>query len=252
MPTTPMPTAVSACLGGDSCCSPTSPCGEGQGDCDTNNDCLGELVCVNDGCDRTTFPSFDSTDDCCLMLSTTPDPSTVTGTNPTTIYPETDSTTISPTSTTTVVPLPCLGGDSCCSPSSPCGEGQGDCDRDADCLGGLICVEDGCDRTTFPSFDPTDDCCLWTSATTTDTPTTPTVIPTTPTAPPTTPTDTPTTPTATPTTPPATPTTPTGTPTTPTGTPTTPTATPTTPTATPTTPTGPPSTATPSTPRQCD
>merc|ERR1719234_1382048 len=117
------------CLGGDSCCSPTSQCGEGQGDCDRDTDCLGDLICVEEGCDRIArFSSFDPTDDCCLMPSTTPTPS--------------------PTTTE-----PCLGPASCCHSGAPCGEGQGDCDRDTDCLGDLICVEEGCDRITFPSFD---------------------------------------------------------------------------------------------------
>ena len=37
------------CLGDDSCCSPDSQCGEGEGDCDTDNDCFDDLVCVPQG-----------------------------------------------------------------------------------------------------------------------------------------------------------------------------------------------------------
>lgn len=33
-----------------SCCSPTSPCGLHQGDCDSNSDCTGELVCDHSFC----------------------------------------------------------------------------------------------------------------------------------------------------------------------------------------------------------
>ena len=91
-------------------------------------------------------------------------------TNPTT-------TPLVSTLTTTVVPTTaCLGGDSCCSPASQCGEGQGDCDGDDDCSGELVCVSDACDKSTFPSFDSSDDCCMWPN--TSITPTTTTAMPT--------------------------------------------------------------------------
>lgn len=31
---------------------------------------------------------------------------------------------------------------SCCTPSNPCGEGEGDCDRDSDCQGSMVCLHD--------------------------------------------------------------------------------------------------------------
>ncbi len=37
-----------------------------------------------------------------------------------------------------------MGGDSCCTKSTPCMPGEGDCDRDDDCVGGLRCDRDGC------------------------------------------------------------------------------------------------------------
>ena len=44
------------------CCSPTQPCSEWQGDCNTNADCAGRLVCGQDNC----FGSgYSETDDCC-------------------------------------------------------------------------------------------------------------------------------------------------------------------------------------------
>ena len=27
------------------CCNPTTKCGEGEGDCDTDDDCVGDLIC---------------------------------------------------------------------------------------------------------------------------------------------------------------------------------------------------------------
>ena len=53
---------IVVCDGGDSCCTPDQPCGEGQGDCDGNDDCNTGLVCGNNNCMGS---SFDSLDDCC-------------------------------------------------------------------------------------------------------------------------------------------------------------------------------------------
>merc|ERR1719494_1812379 len=53
------------CLGGDSCCTAANPCGLGEGDCDRDDHCTGDLTCGIDNCDRKSMPSFDSTDDCC-------------------------------------------------------------------------------------------------------------------------------------------------------------------------------------------
>merc|ERR1712180_62232 len=125
-------TAVSpfaGCDGGDSCCK-NGICRAGEGDCDRDSDCHGDLVCGKDNCksggwwgDRS---SFDATDDCCM-----------------------------------VQPPGCDGGDSCCKPGE-CQEGEGDCDGACDCYGHLVCGKDNC-KTGFPgdrsSFEPTDDCC---------------------------------------------------------------------------------------------
>ena len=51
--------------GGDSCCSSSFPCGLGGGDCDTDADCQGNLVCGTENCPNSSLYSFDSTDDCC-------------------------------------------------------------------------------------------------------------------------------------------------------------------------------------------
>merc|ERR1719481_36439 len=120
----------SGCDGGSSCCK-NGNCHAGEGDCDRDSDCYGDLVCGKDNCksggwwgDRS---SFQPTDDCCM-----------------------------------VKPPGCDGGDSCCKPGE-CQEGEGDCDSACDCYGHLICGKDNC-KTGFSgdrsSFEPTDDCCM--------------------------------------------------------------------------------------------
>ena len=44
-----------------SCCTVQSPCAVGEGDCDSNNQCKGDLVCGTDNCGH----EFPSTADCC-------------------------------------------------------------------------------------------------------------------------------------------------------------------------------------------
>ena len=50
------------CIGGDNCCK-NGNCGLGEGDCDVNSDCRGDLVCGKDNCPQNGL--FDLTDDCC-------------------------------------------------------------------------------------------------------------------------------------------------------------------------------------------
>ena len=45
-----------------SCCSSASPCNVNQGDCDTNEDCIGDLVCGISNCIGSGFPA---NVDCC-------------------------------------------------------------------------------------------------------------------------------------------------------------------------------------------
>ena len=70
-PTLIFPTFPGCKYGGDSCCSENGDdkCGYGEGDCDSDDECAGSLVCGSSNCrdlglgfsDR-----FDSTDDCCV------------------------------------------------------------------------------------------------------------------------------------------------------------------------------------------
>ena len=51
------------------------------------------------------------------------------------------------------------GGGDCC--QGDCGEGEGDCDGDSDCLPGLVCGDDNCVTGTYPAgtLVSDDDCC---------------------------------------------------------------------------------------------
>jgi len=53
--------------------------------------------------------------------------------------------------------IPCNGGDSCCTNSTLCHHGEGDCDFHWQCAGDLKCGVNNCGG--GPKFDATDDCC---------------------------------------------------------------------------------------------
>ena len=101
------------CNGGDDCCSANVPCNEGEGDCDEDAECAWGLRCGTNNC-----PWGDG-DSCCYMPR----------------------------------PGGCTGGDDCCSADVPCDEGEGDCDEDSDCAGGLKCGSNNC------PWGDGDDCC---------------------------------------------------------------------------------------------
>ena len=57
------------CYGGNSCCSDANKCGEGEGDCDSDSNCLGDLFCLKggaEGCHTHVGSNWDSADDCCV------------------------------------------------------------------------------------------------------------------------------------------------------------------------------------------
>jgi len=91
------------------CCTPGSPCFEGEGDCDTDDDCSGDLVCGNNNCPQG-FPARfgKSAPDCC--------------------EPTADMS------------RHLLNYQNC--ESGKCRQGEGDCDSDDDCLHGLVCDAD--------------------------------------------------------------------------------------------------------------
>lgn len=59
------------CTGVYNCCDKETPCREGEGDCDSDDDCLGELLCGRDNCRTAKFASypghtFMASSDCCI------------------------------------------------------------------------------------------------------------------------------------------------------------------------------------------
>ena len=56
---------IAKCTGGDSCCSATNRCDVGEGDCDTDADCLDGLLCGTGNCPTTRSAFWDVNDDCC-------------------------------------------------------------------------------------------------------------------------------------------------------------------------------------------
>ena len=109
------------------CCTPSSPCPDMGGDCDTHADCQGTLECGTDNC-KDVFPFADVGADCCEEPG-------------------------------------CrgyVGQGSCCTSGSPCEEGGGDCDSDKECAGDLVCGSNNCLTYAPPSplnIDKSMDCC---------------------------------------------------------------------------------------------
>lgn len=88
---------------GPDACTAGCPCGEGQGDCDNDADCAPGLHCAqNVGANYGWPASRDVCEAACPAFETGPD---------------------------------------ACTSDCPCGQGEGDCDSDADCKAGLICAQ---------------------------------------------------------------------------------------------------------------
>ena len=66
------------CRGGYSCCMKgyTNRCGEGDGDCNEDEDCDGSMICGNNNCNkwRSLTGLWDSEDDCCERRCTVDHP----------------------------------------------------------------------------------------------------------------------------------------------------------------------------------
>jgi len=121
-------------------CSASSPCPLEAGDCQYDDDCFGTLKCGTNNCKLEFGPfsqeheRWDLHDDCCTNSDTD------NFCNQELLYPKSRRT--------------------CCSPSNPCPHGHGECERDADCEGSLICGDKNC----FQFYDdagPRDDCCVF-------------------------------------------------------------------------------------------
>lgn len=124
------------------CCSVNEPCGYGEGDCDVDDECAGELVCGKNNCLRL-GTTFKKGSDCCELPR----------------FEGFGNLNCEPANLPTWLSSDEEKNDllkECCSEERPCGFGQGDCDNDSECEGSLTCGNDNC-GTSF--FDPRTDCC---------------------------------------------------------------------------------------------
>ena len=48
------------------CCTPDAPCGEGEGDCESNADCDERMICGNNNC-KQYGKFYHEKDDCCVL-----------------------------------------------------------------------------------------------------------------------------------------------------------------------------------------
>merc|ERR1719397_715090 len=131
-PTTAPPTNGTGGTSDWAFCSSSNLCFEGQGDCDSDSHCQPGLMCGKDNC-RDFHPTAHKAADCCMVDISTTTPAPVGGTGSSTDW-------------------------AFCSKSSPCSEGQGDCDRDNHCQGNLVCGKDNC-RDWHPNAEKRADCC---------------------------------------------------------------------------------------------
>lgn len=108
------------------------PCGLGDGDCDRNSQCSGNLVCGENNCAQfhTHIGSRQQDDgnipDCCEVSKT--------------CVWDTDCPPVEFCSSFHV----CTALYSQYCDYQPCGLGDGDCDRDSQCFGNLVCGKDNC------------------------------------------------------------------------------------------------------------
>ncbi len=96
-------------------CTPLRPCSIGEGDCDTDADCAGYLVCSQNA--HAGLYGVPAGGDVCVA------PATPRGQGSGTCEQAMD-------------------GNRCDSQACPCGAGEGDCDTDQECGGGLVCNND--------------------------------------------------------------------------------------------------------------
>merc|ERR1712039_676316 len=99
-----------------SCCTSSAPCADGEGDCDSDSDCMSGFCAHDVGSDYGVSWSFD-------VCEQIPD---------------------------------CTPSNmdwSCCSASRPCADGDGDCDSDSDCISGICMHDVGSQYGVSSSFD---------------------------------------------------------------------------------------------------
>ena len=152
-------TEATRCTAADwsySCCTSANPCSFGKGDCNSNDECGGALICGANNC-LNDFGFGDSGLDCCIN-----DNAANIASNAAAI--SSNDADILSIATDVAAATRCNGilnyDISCCTSSNPCGINQGDCDYDSDCNGDLICGKDNC-KDLWPGFgDAYADCCI--------------------------------------------------------------------------------------------
>ena len=121
------------------CCTSSAQCSLGEGDCDYDSDCSGDLICGDNNCS-----AGESIMDCCasnLLHFSTSGVGYITFGILDVLAPPKNCTASN-------------NDQSCCSQSSPCGLREGDCDHDDECAGDLICGDNNC-----AAGDSDMDCC---------------------------------------------------------------------------------------------
>merc|ERR1719445_2947107 len=126
-----------------SCCTSDFQCLEGEGDCDSDNDCAGDLVCGNNNCGADS--PFQDTHDCCTPVAEGPTGCDAKSFNESPKCTEGENCTLQNG----------RRSGSCCTSEFQCLEGEGDCDSDSDCAPGLVCGTNNCGH----PFQDTHDCC---------------------------------------------------------------------------------------------
>ena len=108
----------------NSTCSLDSPCPHGQGDCDSDSQCVDLLVCGTDNCKNGPRGL-----DCCTS----------------TCHNDSGCSNQECITDAGQCRLDSYSTDwSKCSLDSPCADGEGDCDQHIDCEGALLCGNDNC------------------------------------------------------------------------------------------------------------
>ena len=105
------------------CCTAENPCYVGEGDCDKDEQCAGELVCGKRNCpDTFKARAFGRRPDCCQQPTSFPAQEESTeAASPAEPQPKTKAA---------CNPAKCEKFTfQCCTPDSPCFAGEGDCDR---------------------------------------------------------------------------------------------------------------------------
>ena len=152
------------------CCTSANPCSFGEGDCNSNDECGGTLICGSNNC-LNDFGFGDSGLDCCIndneaniANNAAAISSNAAGISNNAAAISSNDADISSIEDDLAAATRCTGilnyDSSCCTSSNPCGINQGDCDSDSECNGDLICGKDNC-IDLWPGFgDAYADCCI--------------------------------------------------------------------------------------------